>query len=233
MVGGIAHNLKTPIMSVSGAVEGLMDLIREIDESVDDPQVEREDYHEITREMRGWTEKINQYCSYMSDIISTVKGQAVQLTATTTDKFEVNELLKRIEILMNHELKKCGCKLNVVCDMEKSTMIKGEVNSLVQIVNNLINNAVEAYEGKEGTVDLILVKKADKLLLSVRDYGCGMKEEVKNKLFKEMITTKAKLGTGLGLYMSYSNIVGKFGGEMWFESEEGSGTTFYILIPLA
>ena len=231
MVGGIAHNLKTPIMSVSGAVEGLMDLIREIDDSVDDPQVDREDYHEITREMRGWTEKINQYCAYMSDIISTVKGQAVQLTASTTDQFEINELLKRIDILMNHELKKYGCKLNVVCEMEKSTMIKGEVNSLVQIVNNLINNAVEAYEGREGTVDLILAGKAGKLLLSVRDYGCGMKEEVKSKLFKEMITTKAKQGTGLGLYMSYSNIVGKFDGEMWFESEEGSGTTFYILIP--
>lgn len=112
-------------------------------------------------------------------------------------------------------------------------MIKGEVNSLVQIVNNLINNAIEAYEGKEGTVDLILTNDKGKLLLSVRDYGCGMKDEVKQKLFKEMITTKAKQGTGLGLYMSYSNIVGKFGGDMWFESVEGSGTTFYILIPFA
>ncbi len=46
-----------------------------------------------------------------------------------------------------------------------------------------------------------------------------------------MYTTKGKNGTGLGLYMSYSTIRGKFNGEMTFESEEGKGTTFTITIP--
>ena len=116
LVGGIAHNLKTPIMSVSGGLEGLSDLITEFDESIDDPSVVNEDYHNIAAEMRDWIKKMKSYSSYMSDIISAVKGQAVQLTASTTDQFELNELLKRIEILMNHELKKYGCKLNVACD---------------------------------------------------------------------------------------------------------------------
>ena len=59
-----------------------------------------------------------------------------------------------------------------------------------------------------------------------------MKEEVQNKLFKEMITTKGKNGTGLGLYMSYSTIKGKFNGDLKFESKEGKGTTFTITIPI-
>ena len=59
-----------------------------------------------------------------------------------------------------------------------------------------------------------------------------MNEETKNKLFKEMVTTKGKNGTGLGLYMSYSTIKGKFGGDINFTSEENVGTTFTITIPI-
>ena len=232
LVGGIAHNLKTPIMSISGGIEGLHDLITEYDESLDDLKVSKEDYHDIAREMNAWIDKMRNYCSYMSDIISTVKGQAVQLTSSTTDSFELNELLKRIDILMNHELKIYGCKLNVVCSIEKSTMIKGEVNSLVQIINNLIANSIESYEGAEGVIDFSVSQEGQMLQLCVRDYGSGMPAEVKDRIFKEMLTTKAKKGTGLGLYMSYATIAGKFAGKMWFESEAGKGTAFYISIPV-
>ena len=232
LVGGIAHNLKTPIMSISGGLEGLYDLTTEYDESIGDPDVTPEDYHEIAAEMRQWIGKMKNYCAYMSDIISTVKGQAAQLIASTTDKFVLKELLKRIDILMKHELKRYSCQLNVNCRVDEMTEISGEINSLVQVVNNLIINAIEAYEGKEGTIDFTISKEGKFLQFEVRDYGSGMTEEIKGKLFKEMITTKAKNGTGLGLYMSASTISGRFGGKIWFESELGKGTAFYILIPL-
>ena len=58
-----------------------------------------------------------------------------------------------------------------------------------------------------------------------------MDDETKAKLFKQMYTTKGKNGTGLGLYMSYSTIRGKFSGNMVFESEKGKGTIFTITIP--
>jgi len=58
-----------------------------------------------------------------------------------------------------------------------------------------------------------------------------MDNDVKNKLFKQMVTTKGKGGTGLGLYMSHSTIKGRFGGDIWFDSEKGKGTTFFIQIP--
>ena len=55
---------------------------------------------------------------------------------------------------------------------------------------------------------------------------------VKDKLFKEMVTTKGKNGTGLGLFMSYSNIRAHFNGNITVTSEEGIGTTFRIVLPL-
>jgi len=70
------------------------------------------------------------------------------------------------------------------------------------------------------------------LVLSIRDFGKGIEDKIKDRLFKEMITTKGKHGTGLGLYMSYSTIKGVFRGNMWFESSEETGTSFYIQLPL-
>jgi signal transduction histidine kinase len=234
LVGGIAHNLKTPIMSISGGLEGLTDLIDEYDDAIGDESVTAEDHHEIAEEMRGWIRKMREYSAYMSDIITTVKGQAVQLTASTTDSFTLQELVKRVEILMNHELKRYSCKLKVNCQPGMGVSVKGEINSFVQVVNNLIINAIDAYEGRAGVIEFNISrddKEEQMILFEVRDFGSGMTEEVKNKLFKEMITTKAKNGTGLGLYMSYSTITGRFGGKMWVHSVHGMGTSFYIMIP--
>lgn len=231
LVGGIAHNLKTPIMSISGGLEGLRDLITEYEESLDDKDVTKDDHHAIAGDMREWIGKMKTYCAYMSDIISAVKGQAVQLTASTTDKFILRELLKRIDILMKHELKRFGCQLRVDCQVNENIEIKGEVNNLVQVLNNLITNSIEAYEGQEGMIDFKISRQGDMVQFEIRDYGSGIPKEVQDKLFKEMITTKAKHGTGLGLYMSYSTIWGRLGGKMWFESEKGQGTAFYVMIP--
>ena len=52
MIGGIAHNLKTPIMSIAGAAEGLTDLIKEYDSSIEDPEVTPKDHHDIANDMR-------------------------------------------------------------------------------------------------------------------------------------------------------------------------------------
>ena len=60
----------------------------------------------------------------------------------------------------------------------------------------------------------------------------GLPDEVKHKLFKEMVTTKGKNGTGLGLFMSYSNIKAHFNGTINFESIKNKGTTFNIVIPI-
>lgn len=232
MVGGIAHNLKTPIMSISGASEGLKDLINEYDASIEDPEVNFNDHHEIASDMRKWIEKIDSYTAYMSDIITTVKGQAVTLTNQEIVSFTIEELVKRVDILMKHELKHSLINMNVHMNVDSSLTLKGDINSLIQVLNNLISNAIQSYEGAENKdidLDFNLVNK--NLVISVKDYGKGIPKEVQEKLFKEMITTKGKNGTGLGLFMSYSNIRAHFNGNIKFESEVGKGTTFSVILP--
>ena len=70
-----------------------------------------------------------------------------------------------------------------------------------------------------------------KLIITVQDFGSGMSKEVQEKLFKEMITTKGKDGTGIGLFMSYSNIRAHFNGDITYSTEKGKGTIFNIILP--
>ncbi len=233
LMGGIAHNLKTPIMSIAGAVEGLKDLVDEYEQSIGESGVTLEDHHEIAEEMRSWLDKIKPYCSYMSDIIDTVKGQAVQFNSSSLLSFSVSELVKRIELLMKYELIRYNCRLNTVINVNCNTELSGDVNSLVQVFDNIIVNAIQAYEKKSGVIDFIIEYNENSILFTIKDYAKGIPESIKHRLLKEMITTKGKDGTGLGLYMSYSTIKGRFGGKMWFDSVEGKGTSFYIQLPHA
>lgn len=239
LIGGIAHNLKTPIMSIAGAAEGLTDLVHEYDSSIGDPDVNEQDHHDIANDMSSWIEKIKNYTEYMSDVITAVKGQAVTLSNDADVSFSVDEVVKRVDILMRHELKNALVGLRVsTSDELENLVLNGNVNSLVQVINNMISNSIQAYNGKSNQfIDFIISKKvlADSsvnIVFTIKDYAGGLPKEVSDKLFKEMVTTKGKNGTGLGLFMSYSNIKAYFNGNISFNSEPGVGTEFNISLPL-
>lgn len=233
LIGGISHNLKTPIMSISGAAEGLTDLINEYDASIGDPEVTNDDHHAIANDMREWITKIHSYTSYMSDIITAVKGQAVNLSENENNAFTVDELFKRVNILMKHEISNASLTLAIDVQVPSATTLVGDINSLVQVINNLITNAIQSYNGRKGEEIKVLAQKLDNnLIISVIDHGCGMTKEVQDKLFNTMITTKGKNGTGLGMFMSYSTIKGHFNGDITFETEVNKGTTFNVILPL-
>ena len=233
LIGGIAHNLKTPIMSISGAAEGLSDLIKEYDSSIGDPEVNEQDHHDIAKDMSEWVKKIREYTEYMSDVITTVKGQAVVMSEQDSYLFTVDELVKRVDILMRHELKNALINLKTSVTTDGNTEIKGNVNSLVQVINNMISNAIQAYNGRTNeNIDFTISKENSNVIISIKDYAGGLPKEVSEKLFKEMITTKGKNGTGLGLFMSYSNIRAHFNGNITVDSKPGVGTEFKIILPV-
>ncbi len=234
LIGGIAHNLRTPIMAISGGFEGIRDLVNEYKLSIGDQTVTTDDHLEIADEMLEWINKTKPFCSYMSDILSAVKDQAVRLNESSMNKFTVTELLKRVDLLMKHELRVGHCSLRIDNRTDQNTEIPGTMNNLIQVIGNIIVNAIEAYEETEGIIDIVVEScrvTAGNTCFSIIDYGPGIPEASRELLFKEMTTTKGAKGTGLGLYLSYLTIRGKFRGNMWFESETGQGTTFHISVP--
>ena len=230
LIGGIAHNLKTPIMSVSGYLVAIEKLADEFNDSIGNPNVTKEDYEDIVKEMKEWIEKSKVYLTYMTEVINAAKGQAVSMNATTDGSFTMQELIARIKILMQEELKKYNCNLNIKINVSETTNVCGELSGIVQVLDNLITNAMQAYKGKCGDINLDVREDENKVYINVKDFAGGIPDNIKDKLFKEMITTKGKDGTGLGLYMCFSTIRGKFNGDLKFETEKNKGTTFYITL---
>ena len=233
MIGGLAHNLKTPIMSISGCISAAEALVEECEDSLEDPDVNNDDYREIYAELRDWFNKVKESTSYMSDIITAIKGQAANISTDDKITFTVDEMLKRCKLLMRHELQNSGCKLEIDYDEKEEISLQGDINNLVQVLNNLLSNSIFASKQNGGGIIEIQICRDDKNLnILVKDRGPGISDSVKSKLFKTMVTSKGTMGTGLGLYISNAVIRGKFNGEMWGDNREDGGSVFGIAIPL-
>lgn len=115
--------------------------------------------------------------------------------------------------------------------VDQKLMMMADKTQLNRLFTNLMQNAVEACEHKDQI--LIVMKEhmdGDHVLISVSDNGDGIPEHIQPKIFTPNFTTKTS-GTGLGLAMSKS-IAEQARGDIWFETREGEGTTFYVRLPV-
>jgi len=232
MIGGLAHNLKTPIMSIAGCIAAADSLIDECLESLDDPVVNADDYREIYGEIRSWFQKIQESSAYMSDIITTIKGQVTSAGTFEESAFTLDELVKRTTLLMRHELLSGGCSLITECDTSQNITLRGDINNLIQVLGNLISNAIYAQkQAGGGIITLGMSEEHGLLKLYVKDTGPGIPTNIRERLFKEMVTSKGTQGSGLGLYISNAVVRGKFGGSMWAKENPGGGTIIGMTIP--
>ena len=114
----------------------------------------------------------------------------------------------------------------------------GEFN---QVILNLLINAAQAIaqaleNGSQGKGKIVVstVRDQDWIEISISDTGAGIPEAVRSRVFEPFFTTKpVGKGTGQGLALAHTAIVRRHGGKIWFDSELGKGTTFYIRMPLA
>lgn len=110
----------------------------------------------------------------------------------------------------------------------------GDIN---QVVLNLIVNAAHAIkdkvkEGEKGRITVRTRNRGEFVEISVQDTGSGIAAGIQGKVFDPFFTTKeVGKGTGQGLSFSYTVVVKKHGGKIWFETEIGKGTTFFVTLP--
>ena len=88
-------------------------------------------------------------------------------------------------------------------------------------------------EKKQGLITVKTYQEDNAVIISVSDTGTGISEEIRERIFDYFFTTKdVGKGSGQGLSMAYDMIVNRHGGKIWFETEVGKGTTFYIKLPI-
>ncbi|HHV94712.1 MAG TPA: hypothetical protein GXX47_09280 [Firmicutes bacterium] len=110
--------------------------------------------------------------------------------------------------------------------------VGGNIKLLNRALRSLIANALDAMpDGGKLTICLIYEKPLRQVRLEIADTGPGIPEEIRNRIFQEMVTTKPR-GTGLGLLITSQIISELHHGEIWFETTPGQGTTFFVRLPV-
>jgi signal transduction histidine kinase len=110
-------------------------------------------------------------------------------------------------------------------------MMFADKTQLNRLFTNLMQNAIEAPENQhERTIEVKEHVNGESIVVSIRDNGGGIPAQTRDKIFMPNFTTKSS-GTGLGLAMSKS-IAEQTHGDIWFETVDGEGTTFFVKLPL-
>lgn len=212
LAGGVAHDINTPISAIKSGLLMLKDTAKNDDEKM------------LMNRMDSCADKI-------ITLVNSLRNQIRNIGSDEKISVNIASVIKDTSIIANNELVRSGVKLNM--NIRDDLTIIGEPTKLGQVITNIIMNAVQAYEGKPGVIDVDLYKSSkNEAVITVEDYAGGIPESVKPYIFKNILTTKGVSGTGFGLYLAYSVIKGAFGGEITFISSEGKGTRFYIIIPL-
>jgi signal transduction histidine kinase len=110
--------------------------------------------------------------------------------------------------------------------------VRVDAHQLGRVFNNLIKNAIQSIpEDRMGHIKVELSREGSVAQVRISDNGKGIADELKDKIFSPNFSTKNS-GMGLGLAMT-KKMVEQFGGQIWFRSELGQGTIFYVSLPLS
>jgi signal transduction histidine kinase len=163
-----------------------------------------------------------------SKIIFALKSYSRQGNQGKAQQANIAEGIENTLILYQNQIKQ---GVQVVKHFEALPPILCYPDELNQVWTNLIHNAIQAMEGR-GKIEIALHKKPTTVLITFKDSGKGIPEEVRERIFEPFFTTK-KVGEGSGLGLSIvQKIIEKHQGKIWFESQMGVGTTFFVELPL-
>ena len=154
-------------------------------------------------------------------------GQFANIGNPHNTVFALHEVLRSVTQLYAHEDK---MKLTWQ-PVEKDIMIRADSTHINRLFTNLIQNALQAIpEDRIAQIDIDETIKEETILFRIKDNGLGIAEDLRSKIFMPNFTTKTS-GTGLGLAMC-KGIVEEANGKIWFETEMGEGTTFFVELPI-
>lgn len=215
----IGHDLRGPAGSIMQALEM-------VDTGILDQQEEKKIISLLRHQSRSFNETLNTLLNWAA---AQLKGAQPQITSVDTlvtiqeslDLLMTQAAAKDIRIIPPH-----GNHLPVLADKDQFDFV----------IRNLLSNAIKfSYPG--GQIEITTEKQDQQALIAVHDHGKGIPAEQQRHLFAEgrlnsTFGTTGEKGTGLGLMLSW-NFIKANGGRIWFDSREGTGTTFYVSLPLA
>ena len=234
-ISTVSHELRTPLTSVLGFAKLIQ---KKLEESIL-PLIQTDD-KKVNRSIRQVTENIaiivsegTRLTKLINEVLDVAKIEAGKMQ-WNMDRLEITEVIDRAFAATSALFEQKGLEpiKAIASDLPK---IEGDKDRLIQVVINLISNAVKFTD--KGCITCQVKQQDQSIVVSVTDQGVGISESDQPKVFEKFkqvgdtLTDKPQ-GTGLGLPIS-REIVEYHGGKIWVESELGKGSTFSFSLPIA
>ncbi len=216
MLSNISHEMRTPLNSVIGYLDIL-------DKTQDLPMEARKNITYAKNSSKLLLTLIN-------DLLDTQKLATTKLDLIN-NPFWINKIVKNAVLISQVNATNKNISLIYEDNLNVLNEVMGDKNRFLQILNNILSNAVKFTP--EGGKVIISAESEDlgdkiKVFIKVKDSGIGIPKDKQKELFKPFSrATNKEKGTGLGLYIS-KELAKKMGGDIWFESEENKGSTFFV-----
>ena len=209
MMSTIVHDLRSPVNSIYGFLELL------VEENVS-PE-EKKEYADIMRM------EIQSITNMTTEILDFAKGK----TSILPRKCAVANVVKRFQPQAEQLFKDSGIALRIQSESKK--LLYADLEKLTRVFYNIAKNAKEAM-GDRGEFVFRTFDVDGEVVFELADNGPGIPEEIRDRLFESFVTSGKKSGTGLGLAI-VKKIVEDHHGSITIESETGKGTRFLIRLP--
>ena len=217
VLAALAHEFKTPVAIVKGYAQHMSKL---------------PDANPAERPMVAAIERASNRLQRLIDDLIEVSGISLGRLVLYREPVELTAMLGSVArwaapMATHHRL---------VVNAPEAVTVSADPTRLEQAVRRLVDNAIR-YSPRGGVVEVAVATSHDDVVISVRDRGIGIPADQQNRIFELFFRAHAGTphevgGLGLGLFMA-REITVRHGGAMWFESEEGRGSTFYMRLPRA
>ena len=240
LASGIAHEINSPSQFANDNILFLKDatdsFIKKLDQSPDAPS--DDDINFFKENAPEAVEQAAEGISRITTIVKSMKNFAYRDAQSAKRPNDLNQAIRSTTVVATNEWK-YHAELDLQLQ-ENIPMVPCNIGEINQVVLNLIVNGAHAIRDrfKEGTKGNLVVSSRhypdhDCVIIAIADNGGGIPQEVQTRIFEPFFTTKeVGVGTGQGLATAHNVIVKSHGGQIWFDSKDGQGTTFYIKLPM-
>lgn len=247
LTAGVAHEINNPVNFIKGGIEALRPIVNDlIDlvknyENINPENIEEQlteinrkkddiDFNELLIAVDELSQSIKSGASRTTEIIKGLRSFS-RLEDGPPEVADIKEILESALLILKNQI---GKRILVTKDYKNIPNISCYQGKLNQVFINILSNSIEAIDNYgEIRIKLYTTIKAglEYVVVSIKDNGCGMPDEIKNKIFEPFYTTKPMgKGIGLGLSSSY-NTIKQHNGFIEIDSSIGKGSEFFLYLP--